>query len=577
MFRSDPGQQLTMPAFLPLRKHNPMKYVIIGAVAGGASTAARLRRLDEKAQIVIFEKTGYISYANCGLPYYIGNVIKERDKLFVQTAAGFHSRFNVDVRVNTEVVSIDPHAKTVTSLDHLTGKYLTEQYDKLVLSPGATPVRPGLPGIDLEGIFTLRNVRDTDHIKAYVQKRAAGRAIIIGGGFIGLEMAENLKHAGMQVTLIEKDEQVMAPLDFPMAALVQQYLRAQEIDLRLSTSVTGFSKMGSKICVLTEDGNFEADVVILSIGVQPDLGLAKMAGLQTGKGIRVNEYLQTSDPDIYAIGDAIEFTNPITGQTWNTYLAGPANKQGRICANNIIMGNSQPWKGSVHTAIAKIFELTAGCTGMSSKELKRAGIDHLLSTTHSFSHANYYPGAEQMTIQLAFAPGTGKLYGAQVVGMKGVDKRLDVLSNVLGKGGNIDDLCEFEQAYAPPFSSARDAVNIAGMAAENILQGRMEVYYCDSSEISDAENLLVDVRTEKEFSEGHIAGAINIPLDVLRMRLHELPKDREILIYCQIGLRGYLACRILEQEGFCVKNLSGGYRTWIACAREREMKLASSC
>lgn len=552
-----------------------MKYVIIGAVAGGASTAARLRRLDEKAHIVLFEKTGYISYANCGLPYYIGNVIRERDKLFVQTAASFQARFNVDVRINTEVVAIDPFTKTITSLDHLSGKYLTEPYDKLVLSPGANPIKPELPGIDLEGIFTLRNVRDTDHIKSYVQKKSAGRAVIIGAGFIGLEMAENLKHAGMEVTIIERDEQVMGPLDYPVAAIVQQYLRTKEINLHLGVNVTGF-KETPRLQVVTDEGNYDADVVILSIGVKPDVRLAEMAGLETGRGIRVNEYLQTSNPDIYAIGDTIEFTNPLTGQTWNTYLAGPANKQGRICANNMVMGNRQSWKGSVHTAIAKIFELTAGCTGMSSKELKRAGIDHLLSTTHSFSHANYYPGAEMMTIQLAFAPTTGQLYGAQVVGMKGVDKRLDVLSSIIGNGGSIDDLCEFEQAYAPPYSSARDAVNIAGMAAENILQGRMDVYYCEDSEVTDAENLLVDVRTEKEYSEGHIDGAINIPLDVLRMRLHELPKDRLILIYCQIGLRGYLASRILKQEGFSVKNLSGGYRSWIACKRERQ-PMAVSC
>lgn len=551
-----------------------MKYVIIGAVAGGASTAARLRRLDEKAHIVLFEKTGYISYANCGLPYYIGNVIKERDKLFVQTAASFHGRFNVDVRINTEVVAIDPTAKTITSLDHLNGKYLVESYDKLVLSPGANPIKPELPGIDQEGIFTLRNVRDTDHIKAYIQKRSAGRAVIIGAGFIGLEMAENLKHAGMDVTIIERDEQVMGPLDYPMAAIVQQYLRTKDINLRLGVNVTGFSQ-DSALQVLTDEGSFDADVVILSIGVKPDMRLANMAGLETGRGIRVNSFLQTSDPDIYAIGDAIEFTSPLTGKPWNTYLAGPANKQGRICANNLVFGNTQGWKGSVHTAIAKIFDLTAGCTGMSSKELKRAGIEHLVSTTHSFSHASYYPGAEMMSIQLAFAPVSGKLLGAQVVGNKGADKRLDVLSAIIGNGGSIDDLCEFEQAYAPPYSAARDAINIAGMAAENILQGRMEVYYCDSDELGDEDKILVDVRTEKEYQEGHIPGAINIPLDSLRMRSRELPKDCEIFIYCQIGLRGYLATRILAMEGFKVKNLSGGYRTWVAC--EGEKRVAASC
>ncbi|RYZ56252.1 MAG: CoA-disulfide reductase, partial [Chitinophagaceae bacterium] len=531
-----------------------MKYIIIGAVAGGASTASRLRRLDEKAEIILFEKGDHVSYANCGLPYYIGDVITDRNKLFVQTAAAFKTRFAIDVRTKTEVIGIDPFAKTITATNRMSGETYTESYDKLVLSPGAEPIRPPLPGIGLKGIFTLRNVTDTDFIKSYVQLFPQGKAVVIGAGFIGLEMAENLAHLGMEVSVVEMSNQVMAPLDYPMAALVQEHLRSKGIRLLLNTAVTGFEQeAGDRLNVLLKNGDtLSADVVILSIGVRPDTRLAKMAGLQIGEagGIYVNPHLQTSDANIYAVGDAIEFPNPITGKSMPTFLAGPANKQGRICANNIVQGNVHTYDGSINTAIVKIFDYTVGTAGMAVKQLKAAGIEHFVSTTYNGSHAGYYPGAQMMTIQLAFAPQSGRLLGAQVVGGEGVDKRLDLLASVIKKGGTIYELTEVEHAYAPPFSSAKDPVNIAGFAAENVLQNRIKNFYWDDALLAEREIFILDVRSETEFDAGHIAGAINIPLDDLRDRLDEITSKKSIYVYCQIGLRGYMASRILLQNGF---------------------------
>lgn len=551
-----------------------MNYIIIGAVAGGASTAARLRRMDEQANIILFEKTDYISYANCGLPYYIGDVIKDRDKLFVQTAASFKSRFAIDVRIKTEVTAIDPVNKTVTAKNLVNGKTYTENYDKLVLSPGAEPIRPPLPGTNEKGIFTLRNVADTDYIKSYVQQFPFGKAVIIGAGFIGLEMAENLHALGMEVSIVEMANQVMAPLDYPMATLIQQHIRSKGVNLYLNTTVTGFNREGDQLQVLIRDDEpLDADVVILSIGVRPDTRLAAMAGLRIGnaRAIYVNEYLQTSDPDIYAVGDAIEFDSPITGRPTNTYLAGPANKQGRICANNIALGNVQKYDGSINTAIAKVFDMTVAVAGVPVKQLKPAGIEYHVSTTFSGSHAEYYPGAEKMTIQLAFTPGTGRLLSAQVVGYSGVDKRLDLLASVIKRGGTVYELTEFEHAYAPPFSSAKDPVNIAGFAAENILSKRINNFYWDDTQNLNNNDILLDVRTPEEFKAGNIAGALNIPVDELRCRITELPKNKNIYVYCQVGLRGYLASRILLQNGFeKVFNLSGGYRLWEACTKERD-------
>lgn len=549
-----------------------MKYIIIGAVAGGASTAARLRRMDENAEIVIFEKGEYISYANCGLPYYIGDVIKDRNKLFVQTAASFRQRFNIDVRISTEVTGIDAATKKITAKNLLTGEEYQESYDKLVLSPGAEPIRPPLPGIQLPGIFTLRNVTDTDTIKNYVTQRSSGKAVVIGAGFIGLEMAENLHDLGLDVTIIEMGNQVLAPVDFPIAALVQQHIRSKGVDLRLSSAVTGFEKTTDGLQVLLKDGNsIYADIVILSIGVRPDTRLATAAGLQLGaaKGIWVNEYLQTSNPDIYAVGDAIEFANPITGQSMNTYLAGPANKQGRICANNIVLGNKNKYNGAINTAIVKVFDMTVATAGTASKHLKLANIKHLVSTTHSGSHAGYYPGAKEMTIQIAFSPEDGRLYSAQIAGYDGVDKRIDSMASIIQRGSTIYELTEFEHAYAPPYSSAKDPVNMAGFVAENILHGHLKSFYWDETNQLPEDGLLLDVRTVKEFEAGKIDGAINIPVDEMRQRMQELPRDKKIFIYCKAGLRGYLAYRILKQNGFeQLSSMSGGYTTWNACYKE---------
>ena len=549
-----------------------MKYLIVGAVAGGASTAARLRRMNEHATIIIFEKGEYISYANCGLPYYIGDVIKDRNKLFVQTASSFNARFNIDVRTTTEVTAIDPVKKTVTAVKQATGEVYIETYDKLILSPGAEPLRPPLPGINSEGIFTLRNVNDTDYIKSYIQHNQVKKVLVIGAGFIGLEMAENFHDLGLDVTVIEMGNQILAPVDFPIAAIVQQHIRSKGINLRLSTAVTGFTKNGQQIDVALNNGEtITAEMVLLSIGVRPDTRLAVQAGLKTGtaRGIWVNEYLQTSDPDIYAVGDAIEFENPITGQSMITYLAGPANKQGRICANNIVLGNVQKYHGSINTAIVKVFDMTVGTTGTASKQLKAADINHIVSTTHSGSHAGYYPGAKQMSVQIAFSPKDGRLLSAQIAGYDGVDKRLDILSSYIKQQKTIYDLIEFEHAYAPPYSSAKDPVNMAGFVAENILLDRLRVFYWNETNNLKQGDILIDVRTADEFSNGRIPGAINIPVDEIRNRLDEIPIDQTIYIYCEAGLRGYLAQRILRQRGFNnVFNLSGGYYLWKTCAEE---------
>ena len=549
-----------------------MKYIIIGAVAGGASTAARLRRMDESADILLFEKGEYISYANCGLPYYIGDVIKDRNKLFVQTAASFKQRFNIDVRVKAEVIAIDAQAKTVKVLDQLTGTTYSESYDKLVLSPGAEPIRPPLPGINLEGIFTLRNVNDTDYIKAYADKNKSGKAVVVGAGFIGLEMAENLHALGMDVSIVELGKQILAPLDFPLAAAVQQHIRSKGVNLMLGVGVSGFEKIDGGINVLlNNDTSLHADIVILSIGVKPDTRLAVSAGLRLGdaKGIFVNEYLQTSDPDIYAVGDAIEFQNPLTGKSMNTYLAGPANKQGRICADNIVLGNVRKYNGAINTAIVKVFDMTVGTTGASSKLLTASGIPHRVSTTHSGSHAGYYPDAQQMSIQIIFDPNNGKLFGAQVAGYDGADKRLDVLAMAVKNNMSIYDLAEFERAYAPPYSSAKDPINMSGFVADNLINNRLKIIYWHEVAGVTPDDLLIDVRTPSEYSKGTIPGAVSLPVDELRSRIGELPKDKNIYIFCQIGLRGYLAQRILVQNGYQnVRNVSGGYTTWKVCIDE---------
>jgi NADPH-dependent 2,4-dienoyl-CoA reductase/sulfur reductase-like enzyme/rhodanese-related sulfurtransferase len=549
-----------------------MKYIIVGAVAGGASAAARLRRLDEHAEIIMFEKGEFISYANCGLPYYIGDVIKDRNSLLIQTATSFNQRFNVDVRTMTEVTAINPLSKTVTAKNQITGIEYEENYDKLVLSPGADPIRPPLPGITLEGIFTLRNVNDTDYIKEFVKQKHVKKAVVIGAGFIGLEMAENLYDLGMEVTVIEMGNQLLAPLDYTLAAIVQQHIRSKGVKLLLNSAVTGFEKNDSQLKVVLKDGDaLTADIVMLSIGVKPDTRLPAKAGLKLGdaKGIWVNEFLQTSNPDIYAVGDAIEFTNPITNQSMNTYLAGPANKQGRICANNIVLGNVQKYNGAINTAIVKVFDMTVATAGTASKHLAKAEIKHVVSTTHNGSHASYYPGAKEMSIQIVFSPEDGRLLNAQIVGYDGVDKRIDVLSSVIKRNSTIYELTEFEHAYAPPYSSAKDPVNIAGFVAENILQNRLRVFYWNQFENISNNDILLDVRTKEEFEKGYISNAINIPIDEIRERINELDANKNIYIYCLGGLRGYLAQQILKQNGYNkVLNLSGGYKLWELCNKE---------
>lgn len=551
-----------------------MKYVIVGAVAGGASTAARLRRMDEHAEIIIFEKGEYISYANCGLPYYIGNVIKDRNALFVQTAASFNQRFNIDVRTMTEVLSIDPSVKTVTAFNQITGKKYEESYDKLVLSPGAEPIRPPLQGVSNEGIFTLRNVIDTDYIKAYVQQKHVKKAVVIGAGFIGLEMAENLHDLGLEVSIIEMGNQILAPLDYPIAAIVQQHIRTKGVNLLLNSAVTAFEKNGENLTIFLKNGEeLAADVVIMSIGVKPDTKLAVQAGLKIGdaRGIWVNEFLQTSNPDIYAVGDAIEFTNPITNKSMSTFLAGPANKQGRICANNMALGNVQKYNGAINTAIVKVFDMTVATAGMASKHLKNAEIAHIVSTTHNGSHAGYYPNAKQMSIQIAFSPKDGRLLSGQIVGFDGVDKRIDILSSAIQRGSNIYELTEFEHAYAPPYSSAKDPINIAAFVAENLLQERFKVFYWHELAQISPSDLLLDVRTKEEFEKGHIPNALNIPVDSIRERIGELDKNKRIYIYCWGGQRGYLAQRILKQNGYnLLSNMSGGYQIWDVCRKEIE-------
>ncbi|MEG1379081.1 MAG: FAD-dependent oxidoreductase [Bacteroidales bacterium] len=543
-----------------------MKYLLIGGVAGGATTAARLRRNDENAEIILFEKGSYISYANCGLPYYIGDVIPEREKLFVQTPQSFGNRFNVDVRVEQEVIAINKEAKTI-DIRKADGSIYSETYDKLILSPGASPIRPALPGIDTEGIFTLRNVRDTDRIKAYLQTHTINNAMVIGGGFIGLEMAENLHHLGINVSIAEMAPQVMAPLDYSMAAQVHQHLSEKGVSLLLGESVTGFDAKEHGMEVLFESGQaIPADLVILSIGVRPETTLAREGGLAIGEagGIKVNEYLQTSDADIYAVGDAIEYPHPLTGKPWLNYLAGPANRQGRIAADNVVNGNKIKYEGSIGTGIAKVFDLTVASTGLPAKRLKQMGIPYQSSTTHSGSHAGYYPGALPMSIKITFDPTSGKLLGAQAVGYEGVDKRIDELALVIKQGGTIYDLEEIEHAYAPPFSSAKDPVAMAGYAASNLLEGKVKAaYWREVAGFNPATQQLVDVRTADEFELGAIPGAVNIPVDELRHRLGELSKEKEIIVYCAIGLRGYVASRILTQHGFDkVRNLSGGYKTY---------------
>ena len=543
-----------------------LKYLIIGGVAGGATAAARLRRIDENAEIILFEKGKHISFANCGLPYYIGNTIEQREALFLQTPTSFGDRFNVDVRNNQEVISIDPNKKSV-QVKRANGKIYEETYDKLLLSPGANPFIPKIEGVDSEGIFTLRNVEDTDNIKNYAITHKIKQAVVIGAGFIGLEMVENLHHLGIQVSIVEMANQLMPTLDYEMAAFLKMEMVSQHVKMHLGTSATRFYKENNKLQISLSNGEtLSADMVILSVGVRPNTALAQSAGIKLGitGGIWVDEYLQTSVPDIYAVGDVIEYPHPITRKPWLNFLANPANRQGRIVADNIVWGNKFSYEGAIGTAIAKVFNMTAASTGLSEKKLQQEQIPYLTSTTHSNSHAGYYPNAQMMALKLTFSPESGKIFGAQIVGYNGVDKRIDQIALLIKNGGTIHDLTLVEHAYAPPFSSAKDPVAIAGYVACNIYDGLMPtITWRDLAEQKLPEGTLIDVRTLQEFTEGAIPNAIHIPVDELRERLDEIPEDKPIYLYCGVGLRGYVALKILTQSGFKnVYNLSGGYRTY---------------
>ncbi|QLG40197.1 FAD-dependent oxidoreductase [Paenibacillus sp. FSL W7-1088] len=539
------------------------KVLIVGGVAGGASAAARLRRLDEHAEIIIFEKGPYISFANCGLPYYIGGSIEDRERLLVQTPKGMADRFNIDVRTRSEIVAVDPHTRTVQVESQERGRY-EESYDELILSPGAKPIVPDLPGKDNPLIYTVRSIPDIDRIKKQISSSNNASSIVIGGGFIGVEMAENLKEAGLDVTLVEGNGQLLTPFDAELAAALAQEMEQNGVKLLFSQRVQGFRSLEQGIGVELVDGRvLTADMVILAIGVTPDTAFLRNSGVSLGtRGhIMVNDALESSVPHIYAVGDAIEVTDTIHGTKTAIPLAGPANKQGRIVADRIA-GLSSIYKGTQGTAIIKVFGMTGAATGSNEKTLKRLGIEYRTVIVHPASHASYYPGSSAITLKLLFTP-TGKILGAQAVGYDGVDKRIDDIAVAIHFGGHISDLTELELSYAPPYSSAKDPVNMAGYAAENIMAGRVETFTYDQlSERQPEQSILLDVRSELEHRNGNIPGSINISVDELRQRLDELDPTKDIWVYCQVGLRGYTASQILRQHGFKVKNLSGGYKTY---------------
>jgi len=545
------------------------KYIIVGGVAGGATAAARLRRLDEKAEIILLERGEHISYANCGLPYYVGGAIKERSKLFVMTPARFKATLAVDVRTGHEALAIQPAAKTITIVERASGRTYVEPYDALVLSPGAKPIRPPIPGIDDERIFTLRTVPDIDAIKQHVDARRPERAIVVGAGFIGLEMAENLRERGVFVTIVEALGQAMNVIDFDMAAIVHQHLKDKGVELYLNDAVAAFAKDGERIVAKLRSGkSLTADMVILSIGVKPETDLARAAGLALDeRGYLVTDgRMRTSDPWIYAVGDAVAVKNPITGTPSVVPLAGPANKQARIAADNIAGAGPREYRGAIGTAIAKVFDLTVACTGLAEKTCEKDSLPHRSVVVHPSSHAGYYPGAKPFSLKVVFDPASGRLLGAQAVGYEGVDKRIDVLAAFIAMGADVRALREFEHAYAPPFSSAKDPVNYAGFVAENLIEGRSEqVGWKEVEPLRKKGAVILDARTSEEFALGHIEGSVNIPNTEIRTRMGELPRDRVILIYCGVGIRGYLGERILRQNGFGrVANLAGGWKTYQA-------------
>jgi len=557
-----------------------MKVVIIGGVAGGATAAARIRRLDEQAEIVVFERSGFISYANCGLPYYIGGVIEDEDELTLQTPESFWQRFRVRMNVQHEVTEIHPWSKTVAVKNLKNGTVFTESYDKLLLSPGAKPIRPNLVGIDSDKIFTLRTVEDTLKIKKYVDEHHPKSVVVVGGGFIGIEVAENLRELGIGVTLVEAAEQLMAPFDSDMAAFIHAEVRRSGVNLLLGCMVEGFADAEDGIDVKLKDApTLHADMVLLAIGVAPDTALAKSAGLELGiKGsIVVNDKMETSIPDIYAVGDAVQIKNFVTGADTLISLAGPANKQGRIAADNICGGDSH-YTGGQGSSVIKVFDMTAAATGINEKTAKALGLVTDKVILSPMSHAGYYPGGKMMTMKVLFEKETYRLLGAQIVGFDGVDKRIDVLAAAIRAKMKAYDLAELDLAYAPPYSSAKDPVNMAGFMIENLKNGVVKQWYYEEDESlpRDGSVTLLDTRTPMEYSRGHAEGFINIPVDELRERIDELDRSKPVYVICQSGLRSYIACRILVGYGFDAYNFAGGFRFYNTVHNDKELNSKST-
>jgi len=559
-----------------------MKVVIVGGVAGGATAAARIRRLDEQVEIVVFERSGYISYANCGLPYFIGDVITDPEDLTLQTPESFYSRFRAEMKVRHEVTAIHPDRKTVSVKNLETGEEFEENYDKLILSPGAKPTQPRVPGTGLDRVFTLRTVEDTFRIKAYINEHHPKSAVLAGGGFIGLELAENLRELGMDVTIVQRPRQLMNPFDPDMAALIHGEMRRNGVRLVLGRTVEGFAEKDGGVDVLLKDGApLHAGMVVLAIGVTPDTALAKDAGLALGirDSIVVNERMETSVPDIYAVGDAVQVKHAVTGQDALISLAGPANRQGRIAADNVCGGDSR-YSGSQGSSVIKVFGLTAAVTGVSETNARKAGLDVDKVILSPMSHAGYYPGGKLMTMKVVFEKGTYRLLGAQIVGSEGVDKRIDVLAAAIHGGMKATGLKELDLAYAPPYSSAKDPVNMAGFMIDNIARGILRQWFLEDLDRlpRDGSVTLLDVRTAGEYGGGHIDGFRNIPVDELRERLDEVEPGKPVYVICQSGLRSYIACRILAGYGYEAYNFAGGFRFYSAAARDRRMaELATAC
>ena len=551
-----------------------MKVIIVGGVAGGATAAARIRRLDEHAEIIVFERSGYISYANCGLPYYIGGVIEDPEQLTLQTPESFFSRFRIHMKVHHEVTSIHPDRKTVSVRNLKTGEAFEESYDKLLLSPGAKPVWPDLPGIESDRLFTLRTVEDTFRIKEFVDQHKPASAVMVGGGFIGLEVAENLRELGLDVTIVQRPRQLMNPFDADMASFIHSQMRKHGVKLALGHSVEGFAEKDGGLDVLLKDQPaIHADMVVLAIGVTPESTLAKDAGLSLGiKGsILVNDRMETSVPDIYAVGDAVQVKHYVTGENALIALAGPANKQGRITADNICGGDSR-YPGSQGSSVVKIFDMTAATTGINEGSARKAGLDVDTVILSPKSHAGYYPGGKLMTMKVVFEKETYRLLGAQIVGYDGVDKRIDVLATAIHAGMKATDLKDLDLAYAPPYSSAKDPVNMAGFMIDNIAKGLKQWHLADAGKLPrDGSVTLLDTRTVHEYSRGHIDGFQNIPVDELRDRIGELDPEKPVYVICQSGLRSYIATRILEGYGFEAYNFAGGFRFYDAVMNDRAL------